>query len=103
MSLPFHPEARREAERAVAWTADNRSARDALRLVDALERAADEIAAQPRRYPAADDGPDGAEVRNLVLLRLPYRVVFLVRPEGVIVLAVAHTSREPGYWTERLC
>ncbi len=102
MSLPFHTEARREAERAVEWTADNRSARDALRLVEALEQATDEIAARPRRYPTAEDAPDGAEVRNLILPRLPYRVVFLVRPEGVIVLAVAHTSREPGYWTERL-
>jgi hypothetical protein len=34
--------------------------------------------------------------------RHPYLVVYALRGDEIIVLAIAHTSREPGYWRERL-
>lgn len=32
----------------------------------------------------------------------PYRVVYEVLPDAIYIIAVAHASREPGYWTNRL-
>ena len=33
----------------------------------------------------------------------PYRLIYTIREDGIVVIiAVAHTSRRPGYWRERL-
>ncbi len=46
--------------------------------------------------------PDDARYRRIVVRRFPYLVFFEVRGETVEVVAVAHASREPGYWRARL-
>jgi plasmid stabilization system protein ParE len=101
MSISFHPAAQREADDAIDWYAA-RSPRTGLRLADALDRAVDDIVASPRLYPPADDAPPGDEVRNLLLTRFPYRVVYLLQDDQTVIVAVAHTSRRPGYWHQRL-
>jgi plasmid stabilization system protein ParE len=41
-------------------------------------------------------------VRRAVLPRtFPYVIFFFVRQGTAIVLAVAHSKRRPGYWTDR--
>jgi toxin ParE1/3/4 len=95
MSVAFHPAARREADDAIDWYAA-RSPRTGVRLADALDRAVDDIAASPRSHPPGD------EVRNLLLTRFPYRVVYLLQDDQTVIVAVAHTSRRPGYWHQRL-
>ena len=62
-----------------------------------LERALDEIAESPGRWPRYVSG-----TRRLVLRRFPFFVVYLVRPDNVTVVAVAHAKRRPGYWRRRL-
>jgi toxin ParE1/3/4 len=39
--------------------------------------------------------------RQLRVARFPYNVVYRVREDDVYVVAVAHTSRRPGYWKDR--
>lgn len=39
--------------------------------------------------------------RQLALQRFPYTVVYRVREQDLYVVAVAHTSRQPGYWRNR--
>lgn len=34
--------------------------------------------------------------------RFPYRVVFLRKPDEIVVIAVCHTRQQPLYWLERL-
>jgi hypothetical protein len=41
------------------------------------------------------------ERRRFVLEGFPYAVIYEVRAEEVVVLAVAHTRRRPGYWKRR--
>jgi toxin ParE1/3/4 len=43
--------------------------------------------------------PDG--VRRMFLRSFPYSVVYIVQPR-LIVVAVAHLRRRPGYWAKRL-
>ncbi len=36
------------------------------------------------------------------LLRFPYWIVFVEEPQCIIIFAVMHSSRRPGYWRRRL-
>lgn len=48
----------------------------------------------------------GAPVRGgfrmLVVNRFPFVIIYRANPDGLYVIAVAHTSRRPGYWRSRL-
>jgi toxin ParE1/3/4 len=39
--------------------------------------------------------------RRVLVSRFPYIVVYEARADETVVAAVAHTSREPGYWEDR--
>lgn len=41
-------------------------------------------------------------VRRFVFNRFPYKVLYVIRGEHIVVLAVAHQHRHPDYWIERL-
>ncbi len=45
------------------------------------------------RYPVAEHG-----TRRLVLRRFPYNVFFRVGTGEIVVVAVAHQRRRPGYY-----
>ncbi|MBY0228599.1 MAG: type II toxin-antitoxin system RelE/ParE family toxin [Gemmataceae bacterium] len=52
--------------------------------------------ADPLRY----EGDAGC--REAILIRHPYSVIYRVEEDGIVlVVAVAHSSREPGYWQRR--
>jgi hypothetical protein len=34
--------------------------------------------------------------------RFPFRIVYLEQPDRIWIVAVAHLSRKPNYWLERL-
>ena len=39
--------------------------------------------------------------RRFALTRFPYTIVYRVREPDVYIVAIAHTSRRPGYWKNR--
>jgi hypothetical protein len=41
-------------------------------------------------------------VRAKVLDRFPYSLMSVVEPEELYIVAVAHQSRRPAYWADRL-
>jgi hypothetical protein len=48
-------------------------------------------------------GRSGARgVKRLILKRFPYDIVVTERTGEVIIIAVAHHSRKPGYWRQRI-
>jgi plasmid stabilization system protein ParE len=92
----LHPEAQREYRASALWYR-HRNPTAARRFVAEFDRVVTEIAGHPERYGWYDD-----EFREAVMHRFPYRVVDRVEPTGnVLVVAVAHASREPGYWRSR--
>jgi toxin ParE1/3/4 len=42
-----------------------------------------------------------ADIRHLKLHRFKHSVIYRVRPNGLLILAIAHGSRRPAYWVER--
>ena len=94
--IAVHPSAQREYQAAVGWYLE-RSESAAGGFVGEVDRVLARIAAQSDGYGWYDD-----EFREAGLRRYPYRIVYRVEPSGgVLVVTVAHASREPGYWQGR--
>jgi len=54
-----------------------------------------------RRFPE-DWHPIGDEIRRCRLRRFPYGLIYSKDEAGILILAVAHTHREPDYWRDRI-
>jgi plasmid stabilization system protein ParE len=95
-SFLYHPGANDETKAALRWYVA-RSPRKAHRFDSALERIFDEIVGRPDRFPRLDH-----EFHEAAVPKFPYSVIYRALPSGdVQVIAIAHASREPGYWRDR--
>jgi hypothetical protein len=61
-----------------------------------LDVAIRNISEGPKRWPRLQE-----RFRRYPLQRFPFSVIYLERPDGIEIVAVAHHRRKPGYWTER--
>ena len=41
------------------------------------------------------------DARHIVVRRFPFGIVYRIRHDNLYVVAIAHTSRRPGYWKSR--
>ena len=39
--------------------------------------------------------------RRVLVARFPYQVVYRLRPTEIVIAAIAHLKRRPGYWQHR--
>lgn len=53
------------------------------------------------RYPEIASLID-REVRAKVLTRFPYSLMYVLESRELFIVPVAHQSRRPGYWADRL-
>jgi plasmid stabilization system protein ParE len=60
------------------------------------------IAAQPRLYGRVSPPVRGREVRQALVRRFPYTVVYEVTANEVIIVAVVHVRRSQRVWRRRL-
>ena len=42
------------------------------------------------------------EIRVRTIARFPYRIYYRVRPDEILVIAIGHRHRRPGYWRSRV-
>lgn len=92
----YFPEATRELEDAFEWYAE-RSLKAAEAFVDEIDRALAVILAAPEVWPSFEAG-----TRRYLLQRFPYSVVYRMIETGIVVVALPHHKRRPGYWHRRL-
>ncbi len=64
-----------------------------LEVMGALDR----VRSYPEAWPAF-----GQSARRCLTRRFPYGIVYQVLPQELLVVAVAHLHREPGYWRRRI-
>ena len=96
MRVKFHPEARAELREAKRWYRD-RSPLAALAFGQMMEEAVGSITATPLRYAVGE-----FDTREYIFpRRFPYTIVYRIRMNDIVVVAIAHQSREPGYWHNR--
>lgn len=94
-------EAAEEAAAAANWY-DRERLGLGTEFSDAVEAAIDLIEEDilPLSPMPAKSGAKGA--KRLILKRFPYDIVVIERASEVLVIAVSHHSRKPGYWRERI-
>ena len=89
--LRFHP----EAEEEYSWYR-GRSPVAGINFESAIEDAAERIWDAPRRWPIYF-----GNFRKYVLRQFPFSIIYQEFPSKIVIFAVAHGSRNPGYWKER--
>lgn len=62
-----------------------------------IESAVADVRQNPERWPDIGSG-----VRRRLAHRFPYAVLYKIDPDEIVVLAVMHLHRHPGYWINRM-
>lgn len=95
MKYVFHPEALAEYAEAVQYYTKQR-VDVAQAFINAVEDAVYRIRESPTRWTVIDE-----DVRRCLTRKFPYGILYTLEPDYILVLAVMHCSREPGYWKNR--
>lgn len=96
MSFRFHPYAEAELSDAIQYYEDVESGLGqdfAVEVYLAIQRAI----AYPRAWMVL-----AGEVRRALVRRFPYGVLYSEERDGILIVAVMHLHRAPGYWSERV-
>ena len=98
MSHWIHPEAEAELGDAAVYYATHASRVIAAAFLAEYERVRDLLIENPQRGPHGEHG-----MRIYHFDRFPYTVIYAEDADlGPQIFAIAHQSREPGYWSARL-
>jgi toxin ParE1/3/4 len=65
-------------------------------FLDDVHRAIEIVLENPRI-----GAPVGKRLRKSILRRFPFSIVYAARDEEIVVVAVSHHRRRPGYWRGR--
>jgi plasmid stabilization system protein ParE len=97
MKVSHHPAALDEIVRAAEYF-DEQVPGLGARFVDAIDAAVLEIARSPLSWPLTKH-----RTRKRILISpFPYTIHYKLVDNRVVVVAIAHQSREPEYWKGRL-
>lgn len=96
MRIEFHPAARLEFIEAVNYY-ESRSQGLGAEFAEEIEAALEVIADDPRRWRCLEE-----DVRRKLLKRFPYGVLYTEEVDYLLIVALMHFRRKPGYWRQRL-
>ncbi len=96
MRYGFHPEARLEYREAAAFYAARRPGLGAAFTVE-VEAALKRILEAPEQWRVIEQ-----DVRRCLTHVFPYLILYTIENDFILIIAVAHGSREPGYWKQRI-
>jgi plasmid stabilization system protein ParE len=100
-AVRYDPEARAEFLDAVRWYA-RRSTVVALRFDEGVRRAEGGIQEGPRDWPLVEGVPHALAVRRRLVDGFPFAIVYVELDAEILILALAHGRRRPGYWRARV-
>jgi toxin ParE1/3/4 len=96
MNYKFHPDALDEYREAALWYS-NRERTVALRFTTSIEEAIGRIVENPERWRVIEE-----DVRRCLTHIFPFAILYTIERDFILIVAVMHWSREPGYWRDRL-
>lgn len=96
MKLRFLEDAKIELAEAKAWYNRERSGLGNA-FVREVKTTIAKVAKNPEQWAEIEPG-----IRCCQTARFPYGLIYIVRRNELLVLAVMHLHREPGYWRNRL-
>lgn len=91
MKYRFHPEALREFQAAATYYEKHQLGLG-RRFTSAVQVAIDHIVASPQSWRILEE-----DVRRYLTKVFPYAVLYTVEHDYVLIVAVMHCHREPGY------
>ena len=95
MTVRFLKGVKQELAKAEAWYAkvdEDLAADFYLKITLAVA----EILNHPTRFPKDQTG-----VHRFLVDRFPYGILYKIEKNKIVVVAIMHTSRRPGYWRKR--
>jgi len=95
ISAIFDPDARAEFLAAVEYYEECQPGLG-RRFRNNVEAAVNKIVETPFRYRVLH-----SPFRRCLVGSFPYAVIFSIEPEHILIVAVSHTKRRPGYWRKR--
>lgn len=93
--LIVRPEAENDIAATAQWYEERRPGLS-LEFRSALDQTLSSIESNPELYARVY-----RSLRRALLRRFPYGVFYVQRAEGMVVVAVLHTSRDPRLWRAR--
>lgn len=96
MNYEFHPEALAEYQAAADYYAARQSGLE-LRFIESVELAIQRVREAPERWRILEE-----EVRRCLTRVFPYAILYIIESDYLLIIAVMHCHREPGYWRHRL-
>lgn len=88
-----------ELRSEVAWYREHRTQQTAERFFEEVIDAISRLAVLPHAGPVS---PLDARVRALSLRWIRHVVIYQVRDDVILIVAITHMKRRPGYWIERV-
>ncbi len=96
MRFEFHPEARLEFLDSVSYY---ESCQFGLgeRFIQSINVSLASIRENPEAWEEIEQ-----DIRRKLTRVFPYALLYTVEPERILIVAVMHCHKEPGYWRSRL-
>jgi len=96
MNYEFHPEALSEFQESAVFYESQQIGLGA-RFIAAVQSAVDHIVAAPQSCRVMEE-----DVRRFLTKVFPYAVLYAIESDYILIVAVMHCHREPGYWHHRI-
>ena len=96
MKYSYSPTAIKDYQNASAYYKKQRLEL-AFEFQTEIQRAISTILEAPERFQRISPS-----TRRCRIDRFPYRLIFTVNNDEIVILAVVHSSRRPNYWKRRL-
>jgi plasmid stabilization system protein ParE len=91
----LHSEAEAEMIDAAVWYEQQQQALGE-RFLASVQDGITRIKINPRLFPVAEES-----ARRCLLQTFPFSIIFEIKPDMLVIIAVMHHRRDPGYWKHR--
>jgi toxin ParE1/3/4 len=91
-----HPAAAADLNNAAAFYSEQANKQIGLAFITEFEKAAALLSGNPEL-----GTPWVSGTRRFVLRRFPFNIVYRLFPDYLLIIAIAHQKRRPGYWHRR--
>ena len=96
MKFRFRPAALEEYEESTLYYATISPLVD-RRFVSEIEAAIHRMRQHPKAWTIIED-----DTRRCLVKRFPFGIYFCLEADHILIVAVMHLSRMPGYWNDRI-
>ena len=95
MTFSFHPEARLELMSSVDYY-ENIQTGLGLDFMDEILLAIERILQYPQSSVRLSQNS-----RRCLINKFPYGIIYQIKKDEIIIIAIAHLNRKPGFWKNR--